>query len=132
MTTSMISNHFMVKISALLLYMFVFFCVCFHRHPRQLDFKKCIICQEEKSEKIVCPANNPVGVLTNPYVEFIKAIDMHKSILPFGHDFNADILYINNAGWHRSCRRKFTNNNKRNKNSKRNMVRRLKKKCNRD
>ncbi|PIK36059.1 hypothetical protein BSL78_27124 [Apostichopus japonicus] len=84
----------------------------------ELDFSRCIICQEKTAEELRCPLLNPsVGgdkksaayqsFLTN--VEKFREIDLLPTELKFGSDETVDTFVNNSASWHESCHVQFSN-----------------------
>lgn len=84
----------------------------------ELDFSRCIICQEKTAEELRCPLLNPsVGgdkksaayqsFLTN--VEKFREIDLLPTELKFGSDETVDTFVNNSASWHKSCHVQFSN-----------------------
>ena len=79
-----------------------------------MDWKKCIVCQEEKSETVRCPKNransNPLAIydtfLTN--VSEFRNLDALPIDLVLPQDVTKEELLSNDASWHHSCHQKFT------------------------
>ena len=77
----------------------------------ELDFSRCIICQEKTAEDLRCPLLNPSvrGDKTSAYQSFLTNVEQFREIkllptgLKFGSDQTVDTFVKNSASWHKSC-----------------------------
>ena len=81
-----------------------------------LNWKQCVICQEETSEPLKCPLDSfYTKDKTDAYLSFLENVEHFREInaLPttiyFGSDVTAFDFETNNASWHKSCHLKFNN-----------------------
>ena len=84
----------------------------------ELDWNKCIICQQDKSEPLRCPMQTPgtsYEKMTDAYESFLTNIKQFQDInalptkLSFPCDYSAGDLATHNASWHKSCHLKYNN-----------------------
>ena len=79
-----------------------------------MDWGKCIICQECKSETLKCPLNAVSGEKTEAYVTFLDNVSSFRNLgslpvrLLFDEDLSVQNLVQNKAVWHKSCQVKFS------------------------
>ena len=79
-----------------------------------MDWRKCVICQENKSETLKCPLNAVSGEKTESYVSFMDNVSAFRNLgslparLYFDEDLTVQNLVQNKAAWHKSCRVKFS------------------------
>ncbi len=83
----------------------------------EIDWKKCIICQEDTREPLKCPLLGPgtCDSKIEAYRSFLSNIEQFKAMnsLPtaiiFGEQESAESFSANHASWHKSCRLKYNN-----------------------
>ena len=84
----------------------------------ELDWNKCIICQQDKSEPLRCPMQTPgtsYEKMTDAYESFLTNIKQFQDInalptkLSFPCDYSAGDLATHNASWHKPCHLKYNN-----------------------
>lgn len=82
-----------------------------------IDWRKCIICQEDTpKEALKCPLNGHGSPEINKesYRAFIENVESFREAnaspvdLQFGNDITIECLCLNKASWHKSCRLKFS------------------------
>ncbi len=83
----------------------------------EIDWKKCIICQEDTREPLKCPLLGPgtCDSKIEAYRSFLSNIEQFKAMnsLPtaiiFGEHESAESFSANHGSWHKSCRLKYNN-----------------------
>ena len=81
-----------------------------------LNWSLCIICQRHSGECLKYPSDNAVSSINTvgPYlvfldtVPYLRTIDAPPVILRFSTEETAENIARHNAGWHKSCRNKFS------------------------
>lgn len=88
-----------------------------------IDYNKCVLCQKESDEPLSNPKNNTRGNTDERYKSLVTVLESYHDIgqlssLPFPIDLTAlndngigivNTLVKNNAKYHRSCKRFFSN-----------------------
>jgi len=79
-----------------------------------INWNKCIICQQDKSEPLKCPLDSLGSGGDEFYSSFLTNVKGFRSInaLPtnicFGNDITVEDLIIHRAFWHKSCHLKYS------------------------
>jgi len=89
---------------------------CAYVQNMELDWKRCVICQQEKPEPLRCPLNGPANSCENVekiYTSFLGNVVEFRDLgaLPvsvsFSDSTSAADFVVNCASWHKSCYLKF-------------------------
>ena len=81
---------------------------------KEIDWSKCVICNEEKTDLPKCPKNRRNSDALSVYASFLENVRKFQDLdampvnISFSKDITAEILHHNNACWHNSCRQLFT------------------------
>ena len=90
-----------------------------HEKALQIDWAKCVVCQSDTDEKLVCPANSTRTSFGSGYTTFADnllkfqeigelPVSIDVRLLDEGHGVE-ETLKLKKAVWHKSCSIKFGN-----------------------
>lgn len=80
----------------------------------EIDWSRCVICQEQKTDLPKCPKNRQNSDSLSIYASFLENVQKFQDLdaipvkVSFSKDVPAKLLHQNNACWHNSCRQLFT------------------------
>lgn len=80
----------------------------------EIDWSRCVICQEQKTDVSKCPKNRQNSDSLSIYASFLENVQKFQDLdaipvkVSFSKDVPAKLLHQNNACWHNSCRQLFT------------------------
>ena len=80
----------------------------------ELDWNRCVICQQDKPELLKCPMQGPASScekmdVYSSYVEEFRDLNALPTSICFGDNVSAADFVTHLASWHKSCHMKYNN-----------------------